>query len=169
MAQNEEIALSLEAQPVPPDLECLGNINMTQLLARLVQLLVIEGSGGTQPGQVFPSAVVIATQAKEEAQAAQESVDALALRVPQVRNSDGLIGLATGDSTLSISWSPDMPSANYSVALTFFRPGGHPSAYYGFTVIVGSRTIAGCQINLDNIPANTQASWTVTELLVSST
>lgn len=166
MAQNETISLALEAQPVPEDRECVRNLS--DIVKGVQDYVQVIGDGSSQPGQIFPSAVVIAEKALANSEEALEKVTALELQVPQKRSSGSLLTIPTGDSTLPISWSPPMPDTNYEVRVTFFGLATSAGDAFSFRVIDGSITTSGCQIRLLNITANTtKISWVVEQLLTN--
>ena len=160
MAQNETIALALEAQPIPEDRECVRNGSE---IAKLVQDFVqVIGSGDSQPGQIFPSAVVIAEKALAQAEQAQKDVIALAARVPQRRTSGGLINISSGDSTVALAWTPSFEGTGYEVRVVFYGNGTSLGDNFAYRVIDGTQSVDGVQIRLFNANANTtKISWVV--------
>lgn len=165
MAQNETISLALEAQPVPEDRECVRNgSDIVKLVQDYVQVI---GDGSTQPGQIFPSAVVIAEKALANSEEALEQVAVLEERVPQKRSSGQPVAIpTTGDSNFALSWSPEMPSTNYEVRVTYIGTATSSGDNFGFRVIDGSQSVSGCLLRLLNGNANTtKIIWVVEELL----
>lgn len=163
MAQNETISLALEAQPVPEDRECVHNLS--EILKGAQDYLQVIGDGNQQPGQIFPSAVVIAEKALAQAEQAQADVNALSLRVPERRTSMDLVNIPVGDSTLNISWTPNLPSTSYEVRVTFYGAATSAGDTFCFRVIDGSRALGGCSLRILNITANTtKLSWVAESL-----
>lgn len=164
MAQNETISLALEAQPVPEDRECVRNgSDIVKLVQDYVQVI---GDGSTQPGQIFPSAVVIAEKALANSEEALAQVAELEEQIPAKRSSGQAIAIPTGDSTFALSWSPEMPSTNYEVRVTFIGTATSANDTFAFRVIDGSQSVSGCLIRLMNIGANTtKITWVVEQLL----
>jgi len=163
MAQNETISLALEAQPVPEDRQCVRDgSEIVKLVQDYVQVI---GDGSSQPGQIFPSAVVIAERALANSEEALTEVNTLSQKIPERRTSGGTITVPTGDSTLPISWSPEMPSTNYEVRVVFYGVATSAGDTFCYRVVDGSQTVSGCQIRLLNLTANTtKISWVVEDL-----
>lgn len=163
MAQNETIALALEAQPVPEDRQCVRNLS--EILKGVQDYVSVIGDGTSQPGQIFPSAVVIAQQALALAEEAIADVAALEARVPVRRTSAGLITVPVGDSTLPISWSPSFPNTNYEVRVVFYGTAANSGADATYRVIDGTQSVDGVQVKLLNLTAQTtKISWVVEAL-----
>lgn len=163
MAQNETISLALEAQPIPEDRECVRNLS--EIVKGVQDYVQVIGDGSSQPGQIFPSAVVIAEKALALAEQAIEDVEALTLRVPERRTSGTLITVPTGDSTLPISWSPSLPSTSYEVRVVFYGSSANSGAAFSYRVIDGTQSVDGVQVKLLNLTADTtKVSWVVEAL-----
>lgn len=163
MAQNETIALALEAQPVPPDRECVRNLS--EILKGVQDLMLVIGDGSSQPGQIFPSAVVIAEKALALAEEAVTEVNALSEKIPERRTSGGLITVPTGDSTVPISWSPSFVDTTYEVRVVFYGSAANSGAAFSYRVIDGSMAVDGCQVKLLNLTADTtKISWVAEKL-----
>lgn len=160
MAQNETISLTLEAQPVPEDRQCVRNLS--DILQGVQDYVLVIGDGSSQPGQVFPSAVVIAERALALAEEAKADVVELATKVPDRRTSGGLVTVPTGDSTLPISWTPALQSTSYEVRITFYGNNTGAGASFAYRVVDGSQTTSGVQVRLLNLTADTtKVSWVV--------
>jgi hypothetical protein len=163
MAQNETIALALEAQPIPEDRECVRNLS--EIVKGVQDYVQVIGDGSSQPGQIFPSAVVIAEKALATAEQAQKDVNNLAAKVPDRRTSGGLVSIPTGDSTLNISWSPALETTNYEVRVVFYGSATSAGDTFAYRVVDGTQSDSGVSIRLLNIPANTtKISWVVETL-----
>lgn len=163
MAQNETISLALEAQPIPEDRECVRNLS--EIVKGVQDYVQVIGDGSSQPGQIFPSAVVIAEKALALAEEAIADVEALTLRVPERRTSGTLINVPTGDSTLPISWSPSMPSTTYEVRVVFYGSSANSGAAFSYRVIDGTQGVDGVQVKLLNLTADTtKVAWVVEAL-----
>lgn len=163
MAQNETIALALEAQPIPEDRECVRNGSE---IAKLIQDFVqVIGSGSSQPGQIFPSAVVIAEKALAAAEEALKTAKEAQAAIPERRTSGGPVPISTGDTTFILSWSPDLESTNYEVRVVFFGDATTGGGAFSYRVIDGTRSVNSCQVKLLNVtPTTTKISWVVETL-----
>jgi hypothetical protein len=157
---NTQVVAALEAHPAAPDAECIPG-SMTELAARLAALLSVVSVTSEIDQQSTNS---IAQQALETANIALTTAQQAIASIPQERSSGEPIAITAGDSTLNISWTPDMPDANYQVTGTYYGTNVAVAAFYNFRVIEGSRTVNGCQIRFDNTPASTKFSWQVRQL-----
>jgi len=160
MPTNTQNTSAIEWHDVPPDLNCTsGDLNV--LGARLAQFMTVVTVAGQTPGGTDDS---IAQQALEVANIALSTANQALAAAPNKRTSGQPLAIATGDSTLNISWSPAMPDTDYEVRGTYYGANVAVAAYYNFRVIDGSRTVGGCQIRFDNTPANTKFAWVVEAL-----
>lgn len=161
MANNTQINLAIVvAGEVPPDLNCLTDANaMLQVAAAY---LTVAAQDPADPAAQTNS---VADQALNTANNAISQVNALKVLIPERRSSgSNLIPLPSGDSTVPVTFSPDMPSAVYSIQVTLFGSATHPAAYYGFRVVEATRTVNSFQISFDNIPAGSSFAWVVEQL-----
>ncbi len=158
MPANTQLTAALvQVGEVPPDQNCLTDVNA--LLPVVAAYMAVAVQDPANPASQTDST---AAQALEAANNALAQVSALQALIPQRRTSGTtLIPLPTGDSTVPISWAPDMPSTVYSVQVTIFGAAAHPAAYYGWRVVETSRTVNSLQLSFDNIPANSSFSYIV--------
>ncbi len=162
MAQNESIIASLQANPVPSDRNC---VRTGQDVVDLVQDYVqVNGLAGASPGTGLPSTNNTAAQALTTANAALTLAQQTAASVPERRTSGGISSVATGDSVITLSWSPVLPSVAYEVRLVIYGAAGHPTSYYGYRVIASTMTTGSVNVSLDNLPAGASISWVVEAL-----
>ena len=166
MSTNTQVISALQfSGQVPPDQEC--NIgNLTAILQGAVNFLQVV-TNQAQVNDGSGSSNSIAQQALQVANLALSTAQAAVAAQPPRRTSGAtnLIAVPTGDSIMPLTWTPDMPNTNYECRVTFYSPNtAHPSAYYGFRVVDSSRTVGGCQILLDNMPAGTLISFVVEAL-----
>lgn len=160
MPTNTQVVAALQPGTVPADQECIPG-NMTELLQRIAAYMGIAStvqqiSGGTTDS--------VAAQALQQANIAIATAQDAQDRIPERRSSRTLAPLNTGDNVVPITWQPDMPSTNYEVRVTLYGPNAAAAQFYGFRVIDGSRTVGGCQVIFDNMPATTQFAWVVEDL-----
>ena len=166
MATNTQIVAALEAHPAAPDQQCVPG-NMTELAQRLAALLTVV-SNTTEIDQQSTNS--IAQQALETANIALATAQQATAAIPQTRSSGEPIALATGDSSMAISWSPAMPDTNYEVRGTYYGGSGYPTAFVSFHVEEGTRTVNGATLRFSNTPAVTppigpfKFAWVVQQL-----
>lgn len=161
MPANIQVTANLvQAGEVPPDQNCLTDVNA--LLPVIAAYMAVATTDPESPQSQTNS---VADQALNTANNAISQVNALKLLIPERRSSGGnLIPLPSGDSTVPVTFSPDMPSAVYSIQITLFGSATHPAAYYGFRVVEATRTVNSFQISFDNIPAGSSFAWVVEQL-----
>lgn len=157
---NTQIVAALEAHPAAPDMECVPG-DMTELAQRLASLLTVVSVTSEIDQQSTNS---IAQQALETANIALTTAQQAMAGIPQERSSGEPIAVTTGDSPLSISWTVPMPDTNYLVLGNFYGANAAAAQAYSFRIVDGSRTVNGCTLRLDNVPANTKFAWQVREL-----
>lgn len=163
MPANLAITAALVPQPVPPDRECVSNL--TQILAGLadytqVLLTTVGAQGGTGSSE--------ASQALNVANTALALAQSIQASIPQRRANSTPESAAAGDSTVSITWAPEMPDTNYSVQVTFFGPVTAGATNWSYCVVNGSQTTTGCQLRLANVPNNFNYAWVVQDLLTTA-
>lgn len=134
---------------------------MTELLARIAQFLSVVSVTSEVDQQSTNS---IAQQALETANIALTTAQQAIASIPQKRTSEEPIAVTAGDSTLNIAFGIAMPDTNYEVRLTYYGANVAVGVFYAFRVVDGSRTVNGCNIRLDNTPANTKVAWVVEQI-----
>ena len=149
MATNTQIVASLGWTDAPPDLACIpGDLNqLGRVMAQFfnVNSTTSEIDTGSQNS--------IAQQALEQSAIALATAQQALSSQPQLRSSGVPIALATGDSSLNISWTPEMPDDNYMVIGTFYGDdltlGANKPT---FRVVTNSRTKTSCRLAFEDIP-----------------
>lgn len=153
MPTNTQQVAALQAQQVPPDRECIQNL--TSIIQGVVDFVSVVINTQQIPGS--PTGDSVAQQALQVANAALAAAQAAVASQPARRSTQPVLQPA-GDSVLPIVWTPAMPDTNYAVIVTYYGPNVAAGQYYGARVVDSSRTVNGCQIRLDNTPANTSVS-----------
>lgn len=159
MPTNEAITSSLTFPgQVPQDRECqIGTLSL--ILQGVVDYLTIsttnpDGTPNPPDDSVAQLALSQANAALALAQSVQASQKETRSTSPQA--------IPNGDSTTTFNWSPPLPSTDYDISVTIYAGAvGHPSAYYGWRVLESSLSTGGFSVLLDNIPANSKASFRV--------
>lgn len=161
MALNNAVTASivLLTDP-PPDAQCVSTL--TEILQGAAQYLTVEI---TNPAEVASDGSSIANQALSVANTALATAQATAASIPARRASTEPVSIPTGDSLMPISWSPAMPDDKYFPQVAFYGPSA-TTGNYSWCVVDATRTVDGCQIRFNNIPANFKAAWVVTDLQV---
>jgi hypothetical protein len=160
MAVNTAITAALAPGTVPPDRQCVTNLQE-----------IVDGVAAFTSVQVTPTGQQGGTGGSEAAQALNVANTALALAhsvqasIPQRRSLSQPTALPTGESTMPISWTPEMPDENYAVQITLYGP-ATATTNWSYCVVDESRTKTGCQLRFTNIPANFSVAWVVTDLSV---
>jgi len=161
MALNNAVTASLVLlTDPPPDAQCVQSL--TEILNGAVNYLSVEI---TNPAEVASDGSSIANQALQVANTALATAQATAASIPARRAATEPFSIPTGDSLLSLTWSPAMPDDKYFVQVAFYGPAA-TTGNYSWAVVDTSRTVDGCQIRLNNIPANFKLAWVVTDLTV---
>lgn len=166
---NQSVIAALSAQPCPTDRECPRN--GTEILALCEEFLhvvglatqVVNAAGVTTPvtNTTGAQALALAQTLQTLIQVVQGNI--LERRVIAIRQN--VISESGGkDSVQSYSISPAMPSSEYEVRLFFEGPATHPTNYYGWRVVTGSKTESGFDISFDNISATTTVTIVVEDL-----
>lgn len=155
MPTNTQVVAALEAHEVPPDLECVPG-TMTPLLALLAQFLTVNSVTSEVDQQSTNS---VAQQALETANIALTTAQQAIAAIPATRSAEAPIALAAGDSPLNIAFGVPMPSTNYEVRGTYYGTSAYPTAFFGFHVEDGTRTVNGCTLRMSNTPANFKFLW----------
>ncbi len=150
MPTNTAITSSIVAGIVPPDRMCVKD---GQQVANICQdFCSIQGtdsSGGSSPDNS------IAELALNTANTALAAVQELQAAQKEVRVTSTPIAIPTGDSNFSYSFSPPMPSTEYTVSVAYLAGAtGFASAFYGWRILESSITVGGFSILFDNSPAN---------------
>jgi hypothetical protein len=163
MALNTGITASLVLlTDPPPDAQCVTNLS--EILQGAANYLTVEI---TNPAEVASDGSSIANQALNLANVALATAQETAASIPERRAATEPFSIPGGsptvDSLLSLTWSPSMPDANYFVQVAFYGPAG-TTGNYSWAVVDTSRTVDGCQIRLNNIPANFKLAWVVEDL-----
>lgn len=160
MPTNTQIVAALEPHAAAPDQECVPG-SMTELAAQIAALLSVVSVTSEIDQQSTNS---IAQQALETANIALTTAQQAIAAIPQKRTSEEPIAVTAGDSALNIAFGVAMPDTNYEVRLTYYGVNAAVGLFYAFRVVDGSRTVNGCQIRLDNTPANTKIAWVVEQI-----
>ena len=110
-------------------------------------------------GDVTPAEI---NQINETLADQQNQIDALEENVgPLVTVRYGNITISTGDTaSVGVTFSSEMPSAEYHVSLTPIYSTGSPASAPLFSVVSGSKTVSGFTIRIDNnIASITSLDW----------
>jgi hypothetical protein len=155
MPTNTEITASLVAGSVPPDRDCPKS---GQDVVNLVQDYVSVQSGTASGNGSNPNDSV-AEQALNTANTALAAVQELQSAQKEVRVTAEPIAIPTGDSNFSYTFTPPMPSTDYTVSLAYYAgAAGFVGAFYGWRILQSSVTVNGFSLIFDNTPANTKVS-----------
>lgn len=155
MPSNTQIVAALEAHPAAPDQSCVPG-NMTELAQRLAALLTVVSVTSEIDQQSTNS---IAQQALETANIALTTAQQAIASIPQTRNGGPPLAVVAGDSVFPITWSIPMPTTNYVVIGNFYGANAAAAQAYSFRIVDASRTVNGCTLRLDNVPANSSFAW----------
>ncbi len=158
MPTNTQTIAAIIGGTVPPDLMCVRNgQDVVDLVAQICSVVVnlAQIPGGTD--SIAQLALETANIALSTAQAAQASI-------PQRRSSKDPVAVPAGDSVMPITWDPPMASPIYEVRLTLYGPNTAATLFYGYRVVDATRTVNGCSVRLDNMPAGTTVSFVVEAL-----
>lgn len=159
MPTNTQVTAAIVAGAVPPDRECIrGGTDVVQL----VQDFCSVASNTTEIDSGSTNS--IAQQALEQSGIALSTAQQALAAAPNRRSSGEPISIPTGDSAMALTWSPAMPDTNYEVRVTFYGTAAYPATAMGYHVEDGTRTVNGCTIRLNNIPANFKLAWVVEAL-----
>ncbi len=160
MPTNTEILLSLVAGTVPPDRNCPKT---GQDVVNLVQDFV-SVQGNPASGSGGGSSDSVAEQALNTANTALAAVQSLESAQKAVRVTSSPIPIPTGDSNFSYSFTPPMPSTDYTISVAYLAGAtGFASAFYGWRVLESSLTVNGFNLLFDNTPANTKVTVRVVQ------
>lgn len=160
MPTNTEITESIVAGTVPPDRNCPKDgqdvVNLVQDFCS-IQSGTSSGDGGNPNDSV-------AEQALNTANTALAAVQELQSAQKEVRVTAEPIAVPTGDSNFSYTFTPPMPSTDYTVSVTYYAgAAGFIAAFYNFRVLQSSVTVNGFSLIFDNTPANTKVSVRVVQ------
>lgn len=158
MPTNTVITTGLVAGEVPPDREC-GISDLSSIIQGVVDFTSVQT---TDPdGNPSPPDDSVAQLALSQANAALALAQSVQAAQKETRSTSPQ-AIPTGDSTTTFNWSPPLPSTDYDISLTIYAGAvGHPAAYYGWRVLTSSISTGGFSVLLDNIPANSSASFRV--------
>jgi hypothetical protein len=160
MPVNTQVVSAIQAGIVPSDRNCPTD---GQSVVNLVQdFCTVQTVTQQIPGA--PSGDSIAAQALQIAQLALTTSQQALNAIPARRSSTAPLLQPAGDSVMPIVWSPAMPDTNYSVLIIFYGPNTPAAQFYGYRVVDASRTVDGCQVRLDNVPAGTSVSFVIEAL-----
>jgi len=116
--------------------------------------ILVPGLGDVTPAEI--------NQINETLDDQQNQIDALEENVgPLVTVRYGNIVIATGDTaSTGITFTSEMPTANYHVSLTPIYSTGTPASTPLYSVVSGSKTVAGFTVRIDNnIASITSLDW----------
>lgn len=116
--------------------------------------ILVPGLGDVTPAEINQINETLADQ--------QNQIDALDEQVgAKITVRYGNVTISTGDTaSIGITFSSEMPSAGYHVSLTPIYSTGTPAAAPLFSVVSGSKTVAGFTIRIDNNLASiTSLDW----------
>jgi len=116
--------------------------------------ILVPGLGDVTPAEI--------NQINETLQSQQNQIDALDEQVgAKITVRYDNVAISTGDTaSIGITFSSEMPSAEYHVSLTPIYSTGTPAAAPLFSVVSGSKTVAGFTIRIDNNLASiTSLDW----------
>lgn len=163
MPANSQITAALVvAGEVPSDQNCLTDVNA--LLPTIAAYMGVQAQDPQAPQSQSNSVADLALNTANNALAQISALEAL---IPTRRTSgSNVIPIAaSGDSNVTLTWNPDMPSINYAVYLTFHGPIGVSNADLLYYVVDQSRTVASVQVRILNVPAGTWSfTWEVIAL-----
>lgn len=160
MPENVQVSASLvKTVDVPPDQDCPPS-SANDWLQLVVDYIAVQAQDPDAPDSQTDSTAELALNTANNAIAQVASLQGL---IPARRTSGlNLVPIASsGDSTVTITWNPEMPNANYSVNLTLHGPIG-ATALPGYIVVFGSRNVNSVQVRILNVPAGSWSfSWEV--------
>jgi len=157
---NTEIIESIVAGTVPDDRNCPKN---GQDVVNLVQDFCSIQSGTASGDSGNPNDSV-AEQALNTANTALAGVQELQSAQKEVRVTAEPIAIPNGDSNYSYTFTPPMPSTNYTVSVSYYAGAtGFVSAFYGWRILQSSVTVNGFSLIFDNTPANSKVSVRVVQ------
>lgn len=159
---NSATVLSLVAQPVPQDRECVRTLS--DILEGVQDYVTIGGLSSQVGGTSLPNTNNTAAQALEVANDALSLAQDLQAEKRERRSSQTATALSTGDSYVPISWSPAMPNTFFEVRITLMGPASHPSAYFGWRLVNNTITPTSVQVAFENIPAGWSFFWVCEQL-----
>lgn len=106
-------------------------------------------------GQVTPQQI---TAINEELVLQQNEIDALKKVVQR-----GNAGLVTGDQTVAVAFSTDMPSAAYDIQILPVDNGAATTSF-AFALLTGTNSASGFSIRWTDVPASVQSFlWVATQ------
>lgn len=146
---TQQTAALIVAGEVPSDQNCLSDVN--NLLPKIAAYMAVATTNPDSPQSQTDSTAELALNTANNAIAQVAALQAL---IPARRTSgSSLIPIAaSGDTTAVITFSPDMPNANYQVNVTIHGPSGAANGP-DWIVVDGTRTVNQCQLRFLNTPA----------------
>lgn len=157
MPTNEVITSGLVFPgQVPQDRECeistLSEIIQGVVDYTSIQTTNPDGTPTPPDDSVAQLALSTANAALALAQSVQASQKETRASSPQA--------IPTGDNQIAFSWSPPMPSTNYSIMLTLYAGSAtFPTERLSTRVLESSITVDGFIALVENIPANTKLGF----------
>jgi hypothetical protein len=155
---NADSAPAITFPNVPDDFCPTGNWqNVFQVFIDEVLsngTILVPGLGDVTPAEINQINETLADQ--------QNQIDALDEQVgAKITVRYGNVAISTGDTaSIGVTFSSEMPSAGYHVSLTPIYSTGTPAAAPLFSVVSGSKTVAGFTIRIDNnIASITSLDW----------
>ena len=159
LTDNQDSSPALTFPNVPDDFCPTGNWqNVFQAFIDEVLsngTILVPGLGDVTPAEINQINETLADQ--------QNQIDALEENVgPLVTVQYGTITpLAAGDTaSIGVTFTSEMPTANYHVSLTPIYSTGTPAATPLYSVITGTKTVSGFTVRVDNnIASITSLDW----------
>jgi hypothetical protein len=155
---NADSAPAITFPNVPDDFCPTGNWqNVFQVFIDEVLsngTILVPGLGDVTPAEINQINLTLADQ--------QNQIDALEEEVgPLVTVRYGNVTIIAGDTaSIGVTFSSEMPSAEYHVSLTPIYSTGTPAAAPLFSVVSGTKTVSGFTIRIDNnIASITSLDW----------
>lgn len=163
MVNQAQIA-SLIARPVPPERECVTDL--TSIVAGVVDFTYVAGLASqiASPTGVTPVTNNVGQQALTLAQANLVQITALENKTVERRVATRRTPIPVGDSIVTYSIDPPMPSADYEVRVSYYGDSTHPSSYYGWRVVSGTQEESSFDVSFENSKAGMLVTIVVEEL-----
>jgi hypothetical protein len=130
---------------------------IAQVLNQFIQIYLNNGFVNLDGfGQVTPAQI---TAINEQLVTIQNEIDALN-KVTQRGNA----GLITGDQTVAVAFSTNMPNAVYDIYITPLDTGGVATTPFAWALIDGSKSASGFSIRWTDVPASVDSfDWKAEE------
>jgi hypothetical protein len=159
---NQAAVAVLQSTPVPPDLQCVLPQATADAIASTITVVglasQVQGAAG-----VTPVTNNTGQQALTLAQANEQAIKVLQGKTLQRRILALRQNVVAGDSIQVYQISPEMPTSDYEVRVSFYGNTTHPSAYYGWRVVNGTQTVSQVSVSFDNAPADSVVTVVVEE------